>query len=142
MTDAGVDQNFQRGFGEPLENMNFRKNPCGPTPWCLVFRENLYGPMALKVRQKFPPRLVHEWLFPSVSKKKSKHIRRVGQRFLGKTPGLFQSNLSGDTFSTEVPQIFQERKEYSKNISLVRNFPLKVATHFLEDSFVGERLRL
>ena len=30
-----------------------------------AFRENLYGPMALKVRQKFPPRLalVHGWLF-------------------------------------------------------------------------------
>ena len=29
--------------------------------------ENLWGPMALKVRQAFPPRLalVHGWLFPA-----------------------------------------------------------------------------
>ena len=34
---------------------------------CLVFRGNLYGPMAPKVRQEFPPRLalVHGWLFPA-----------------------------------------------------------------------------
>ena len=27
----------------------------GPIPWCLVFTETLHGPMAPKVRHKFPP---------------------------------------------------------------------------------------
>ena len=46
--------------------MNLRQNPYGPIHWCLAFRENLYGPVALRVRQKFSPRLVlvHGWLFP------------------------------------------------------------------------------
>ena len=51
-----------------LVHMNFRENLYGPIPWCLAFRENPSGPMALKVRQKFPRRLalVHGWLFPDI----------------------------------------------------------------------------
>ena len=40
---------------KPLVHLNFKWNPY----WCLEFRENLYRPMALKVRQQFPPRLVN-----------------------------------------------------------------------------------
>ena len=44
---------------EPIIHMNFRGNPYGPIPWCLAFREHLYGPMAVKVRQKLPTRDWH-----------------------------------------------------------------------------------
>ena len=37
--------------------MNFKGNSYGPVPWCLVFREYLYGPMALKVHEKSLPGL-------------------------------------------------------------------------------------
>ena len=50
--------------------MNFRGKAYGAIPWrILTFTENLYGPISLNIRQKFPPRpaLVHAWLFPDGS---------------------------------------------------------------------------
>ena len=60
-TDASIDQNFETDLGAI--------GPYGPIPWCLVFRGDLYGPMALKVCRTFPPKLVlvHGWLFPGES---------------------------------------------------------------------------
>ena len=33
-----------REIWEPLVHTNFSGNLYGPIPWCLAFRENLYGP--------------------------------------------------------------------------------------------------
>ena len=51
---------------EPLVHMNCRGNSQGPMAPLPFFQGNSYGPMVLKVRPKFPPRLalVHGWLFP------------------------------------------------------------------------------
>ena len=80
-TDAGVDQNFQRDLGA-IGPCDFqKKNSYGPIPWCLVFRENLYGPMALKVHQKFPRTGIGPWLALPNNRRKlarrltMKHIR-------------------------------------------------------------------
>ena len=51
-TDAGVHQKI-REIWEPLGHLNFKGNSYGPIPLSLVFRENLHGPMALNVCQKF-----------------------------------------------------------------------------------------
>ena len=50
-TDTGVDQNFQRDLGAIGPNEFQGNSP--PLP---CFQRNAYGPMAHKVRQKFPPR--------------------------------------------------------------------------------------
>ena len=52
----------------PVQTRTFRGIWEPVVPWCLAFKENLYGPTALKVCQKFPPRLVlvHGWLFPEI----------------------------------------------------------------------------
>ena len=55
--DAGVYQNFEGDLGA-IGPYDFQKNPYGPIPWCLAFRENPSRPMALKVHQTFPLRLV------------------------------------------------------------------------------------
>ena len=54
-----------RPLKHSLIHMDFRENSHGPITWCLIFREDLCEPMALKVRQKSPPRLAlaHGWLF-------------------------------------------------------------------------------
>ena len=67
-TDADIDQNFQRDLGAigPYEFQGNSHEPMTPLP---CRQGNSYGPMVLKVRPKFPPRLVldHGWLFPETS---------------------------------------------------------------------------
>ena len=53
-TDTGVDQNFHGELGAIGPYMNSRGNVCGPILCCLVFGENLYGPMALNFAKSFP----------------------------------------------------------------------------------------
>ena len=53
-TDASVDQNFQRDL-RAIGPYEFQGKFVWTNPWCLVLKENLYGPIAPKVQ--FPPRL-------------------------------------------------------------------------------------
>ena len=57
-TDTNVDQNFQRDLGA-IGQYEFQGTSVWTNPLVPCFQ-------ALKVRQKFPPRLalVHGWLFP------------------------------------------------------------------------------
>ena len=59
-------ENFQRDLGA-IGPHAFQEKSVWTNPLVPCFREDLYGPMALKVRQKFPLRLVlvHGWLFPA-----------------------------------------------------------------------------
>ena len=62
-----------REIWEPLVHMNFKGNSYGPIPWCLVFRDDLHGLLALKVRQVSPPETsIGPWMaFPRVFMKVS-----------------------------------------------------------------------
>ena len=58
------------------------------------FQGNSYGPMPLKVRQKFPPRLllVHGWLFPDINEMLtglSRDYSRLSLRFSGNCVDVF-----------------------------------------------------
>ena len=48
---------------------------------------------------------------------------------------LFQSELSGDAFSIEVPQNLLRTKEYSKNISSGKEFPFESGSKLLRTFF-------
>ena len=63
-TDASVAQNFQRDLGA-IGPYEFQGKFVWTNPLMPGFQENLYGPMAMKARQKSSPRLVlvHGWLF-------------------------------------------------------------------------------
>ena len=65
-TDARVDQELSERFGSNWSIWISGENRMDQWPLRLLFRGNSYGPMALKVHQKFPLRLalVHGWLFP------------------------------------------------------------------------------
>ena len=54
------------------------------SPWCLLFREDLYGPLALKIRQNISPEIDWHWSMEGSSQRrlekpaKSKRGREEG----------------------------------------------------------------
>ena len=89
---------WTRTFGEiwkPLVHANFRGSSYGPMAPLPCFQENSYGPMALKVRQKFPLRLafVHRWLFPVIPPNDKRKGAFTTADLQGRVVLFFFSNL-------------------------------------------------